>query len=504
MQSLSRPRGARISLSFFAVVLLVVASCTVADPVRSDPNEQAPILIAVATPNVTLQPGQSIQFVTRVLDQVVEPIGGSMEWSATGGSISLDGLYTAGGVAGNYEVTATETSTGISGSAVVTVATGPPGTAFYVDQGNPSANDNNPGTEASPWKTIKKAMATLIAGQTVFIKNGTYINNSGSDTNANDFNPANSGTASQPITIQAFPGHKPLLQNTTGGKTSGHAVISATGVNYIILDGLEVVSANPKAVVIRKTTGSIVRNSEIHGMRGSGGRNTDGIRIEQASNILIRNNLIYDIHNDNRSPNGAGAKLYESTGVIMEHNEVYDVDSGLRNKRNGSDNVFRYNWVHDCTNYGIGVGNTGTGSVRNLEAYGNIVARCEVGIRIYGVTDSKVWNNTVVDNSSLGISARPGGISNIQVWNNILYGSTNRDLLDSNGALSFCDYNLYWQTNAGCGSNSVVADPQFLNTNFQDPLDFKLLNSSPARAAGRNGEDIGAYAQGDEIIGVRR
>lgn len=48
------------------------------------------------------------------------------------------------------------------------------GEDFYVDQNNPGANDRNPGSITQPWKTITKANNTLVAGDTVHIRAGTY------------------------------------------------------------------------------------------------------------------------------------------------------------------------------------------------------------------------------------------------------------------------------------------------------------------------------------------
>ncbi|NOX98989.1 MAG: DUF1565 domain-containing protein [Verrucomicrobia bacterium] len=42
---------------------------------------------------------------------------------------------------------------------------------YYVAR---QGNDNNPGTEAKPWKSIQKAADTLIAGDTAFIGKGSY------------------------------------------------------------------------------------------------------------------------------------------------------------------------------------------------------------------------------------------------------------------------------------------------------------------------------------------
>ena len=62
---------------------------------------------------------------------------------------------------------------------------------FYI---SPAGDDGNPGTQEQPWRTITKAGATLTAGQTAIIGDGTY-------TEAEiKFN--NSGTAAAPITFQ--------------------------------------------------------------------------------------------------------------------------------------------------------------------------------------------------------------------------------------------------------------------------------------------------------------
>ena len=45
---------------------------------------------------------------------------------------------------------------------------------YFVDQNHPSASDNNPGTEESPFKTINKAAQVLIPGERVVIASGVY------------------------------------------------------------------------------------------------------------------------------------------------------------------------------------------------------------------------------------------------------------------------------------------------------------------------------------------
>jgi hypothetical protein len=60
-----------------------------------------------------------------------------------------------------------------------------------------SGNDINPGTLASPWKTIQKANSRLQAGDTVYIRGGTYQV-------AEGVNPANTGLPGRPITYKNY------------------------------------------------------------------------------------------------------------------------------------------------------------------------------------------------------------------------------------------------------------------------------------------------------------
>ena len=66
-------------------------------------------------------------------------------------------------------------------------------TEYYVDQSHPSASDQNTGSINTPWKTITKANNTLMAGDTVYIKAGTYDSYVA---------PVNSGTSSKHISYR--------------------------------------------------------------------------------------------------------------------------------------------------------------------------------------------------------------------------------------------------------------------------------------------------------------
>jgi len=70
-------------------------------------------------------------------------------------------------------------------------------TSYYVDGDNPAARDTNPGTEARPWKTIRRGTQSLQPGDILLIKAGTY---------RETVILTKSGTEAEPIRIWAYPG----------------------------------------------------------------------------------------------------------------------------------------------------------------------------------------------------------------------------------------------------------------------------------------------------------
>ena len=93
---------------------------------------------------------------------------------------------------------------------------------YYVDQSNPSANDQNTGAIDRPWKTITKANQTLTAGDTVYIKAGTY---------SNYINPANSGAAGRYISYEGYGGTVTISGQAYGIRINGKNYIKVSGIS---------------------------------------------------------------------------------------------------------------------------------------------------------------------------------------------------------------------------------------------------------------------------------
>jgi hypothetical protein len=119
------------------------------------------------------------------------------------------------------------------------------GNVYYVAK---NGSNSNAGTEAQPWLTIQKAASTLTAGDTVYVKAGTY---------REQVKPKNSGTAGNVITYAAYPGDTVIIDGTgVSSGSDGHGLVELTGVSYVTIDGFEVQNED--------TAGGIVGNGECH------------------------------------------------------------------------------------------------------------------------------------------------------------------------------------------------------------------------------------------------
>ncbi|MCE5229057.1 DNRLRE domain-containing protein [bacterium] len=93
--------------------------------------------------------------------------------------------------------------------------------ATYYVATDAGASDGNPGTQASPWRTIAHAVATVVAGDTVMIKGGNYGNEYITMSNK-------SGTASKPIVFEGYDGW-PVLGTLPSPRTTPPSDVTKWG-----------------------------------------------------------------------------------------------------------------------------------------------------------------------------------------------------------------------------------------------------------------------------------
>ncbi len=371
----------------------------------------------------------------------------------------------------------------------------PTGQLFYVAQ---NGNDNNPGNETQPWRTIQKATQALTAGQTALVKNGTYVGGLYMD---------RSGQPGKPIIFQAFPGDSPKIEISDGSQQG----FEIKGASYVTIDGFEVEYTAPGAD------------------QANGERYQTGIAISDGANesishhIVIRNNRIH------RFP-GAGIGAVKTDYITLEGNTVWenafwskydtsgisfyqsvDVDS-----QGGFHNIIRGNNVFNNENrvpffvtnpLKITDGNCiilddarhtqtlaggpqypaykGATLIENNICSGN-GAR---GIEVYSSDNVLVRHNTLYKN--LQTPNIGGGelfaldASNVRFVNNIVYADAGQPGTTSGNSSNITfERNLYFGTNNipdRSSSDIVGVDPMFENPSTDvNTANFRLRAGSPA------------------------
>jgi len=374
---------------------------------------------------------------------------------------------------------------------------------YYVDQSHPRGSDSNPGIEELPWKTINHAATVLQAGDTVFVKEGTYNVGASRSWALPAVNPSNCGTRDNPITFRAYPGHKVTI--TTSG---GQAAIGSSNKNYIVWDGFIVNAADRlKGIIIFGAKGCVVKYCEVIGNYMATSDNHDCIRIERAEACRIHHNIIHGVKGN--SLNSAGIKVY-SKGVknlIVEDNYIYDNTAGVFDKDFGVQNVYRRNYftrnktqfygnnqggpalyyIYDNVFDGkieLHAGNTGT------EIHDNLVRSDQLtGAWAGGVVSTRIWNNIVI---SKGSSITACQIKKQQVSSALAYMDYN--VYDADPIYDFGEYTSNHQRfslgqiqSIGFEKNSCVVSG--VKDVFEDERSYRLLPKW--RTAGRYGDGVG-------------
>jgi len=317
---------------------------------------------------------------------------------------------------------------------------------YYVDTNNPVANDSNSGTEVSPWKTIQRALNTIVAGDTVYIKAGTY--------NQAALIMTNSGTSGNPINISNYNNDKVIVDFSSGVGTgwnwNGYK-------NNIILNGLEIRNSKGKGVLIQgsnnKITNCVIYNCGVV-------NKTPGISLEGGSYCTIASNEIYNsgtdgIYIENRATDGAAG--FADNNTIASNKIHNNGGNGISIIPNSTmlqiilyNNTIKQNKIYANSNHGIYCrANENTDIFSNL-IYDNLKNGIEFGWR--DSNDGLLSGNINIINNTLTFNDI--GIVNRNLWfliikNNILaYNTQFQIFYDGYGTEPYVsNYNLYYTEN---------------------------------------------------------
>jgi parallel beta-helix repeat protein len=352
---------------------------------------------------------------------------------------------------------------------------------YYVST---TGNDNNNGSEATPFATIQEAAKYVVAGDTVNVEAGTFQGFVLSWDNPQ------AGTAGSPITFQAAPGTTAgsVIINERNNKTPV-AIDLEPGSDYVTIKGFTIENDGTVTNDGIKATGnndSMIDNTVV-------GVGDFGIFTDNANDALIEDNNISGTLGTDTDGHG----IYVSgtcTGVVIEGNTI-DGNGWHGIHLNGDASEGGIGEVIDCTiednliynNPGNGI--NGDGLVDSIIENNVIYGYTNNGISLYqidagvGSTGNVIVNNTIDGGSA--IELQDGATGNV-VFNNIMTGTI------------FVD-----GTSSDTTSNNVTDSSDaalFINAAGGN---YQLSSTSPAIGAGVSSFE-GQSAPASDILGVAR
>lgn len=371
------------------------------------------------------------------------------------------------------------------------------GNVYYIA---PNGNDSNDGTIDSPWATLNHAIREAGPGDTILMREGSYETN---EVWINR-NRGLGGSNGQYLTIKSYPGETASVGGSRRIILEADFVrieglhfrlpyrISGRGEGNQILNNTFQGSQPSYGAIEYGGINSLIQGNRIEITEG-GGSLHHGIYLHYGTGDIVRNNYIsgtggYGIHVYDENKYGGSMPRYED--ILIEGNFVTNANSSCIILSAG-----------ESTSLGV--------EMDGIIVRRNIVTNCSDGItvRYYGqIRNIEIYNNTVYDNRSNGISVSARDVDYVTIKNNILSSNGNRQISISSSLTHLVvSHNLYHQPESiGSGANDdspVFGDPLFVNPSAGE---FHLQANSPAIDAGVDvglpyvgtAPDIGAYENG--------
>ena len=405
---------------------------------------------------------------------------------------------------------------------------------YYVSKdalnGFPAGNDNNDGlSESTAFATIQKAADIAIAGDTVYVKMGSYNE---------EISIQNSGVLDSFITFSAFPGHElQVIVDGTGLTVNKNAdwpyfsgLIGVYGKNYIKIKGFKVQKSDAFGIIaysadniildgnytfntvhsgiasFEYSSNIIVLNNEVE-MAVNGGQQ-ECISIAKTSDFEVGYNLIHDGTSTGNGGEGIDIKRGSSNGLV-HHNEIWNIPASRTGIYLDAYDLHTFNieiysnTIHDIDHFGMQLASEMGGLLENIKIYNNIIYdNKRGGINFFDesshsgtepVQNIEIYNNTF-DNNGLpvnwygAVTNNSPYVSNVTIRNNICSNNAAYQIYNEAGGTNWiADHNLLFgdlgsqdQTRLNNGDD-IEGDPLYIDAPNKD---FHVQNTSPGIDAG--------------------
>lgn len=300
----------------------------------------------------------------------------------------------------------------------------PDAKTYYVA---PTGNDSNPGTETSPWRTIQKAADTLVAGDTVYVRAGTYKER---------VTPKSSGTdASHRITYASYPGERATIDGKGVSVPEYVGLFHIEGKKYITVSGLKITNSgyyginadSSNNITIQQnityktvscgigvwTCANVIVDGNDVSMACSGGQQ-EAISVAQTKTFEVRNNRVHHTTDKEGICLKDGSSYGKVYGNDLDHVSDVGIYVDAWERRTHHIDIYG-NVVHDVRegdSCGIALASEMGGLLENIRVYNNLIYRNPyVGIEVsdYGAAASRPMRRIEIINNTLWKNGIPWG-----------------------------------------------------------------------------------------------
>jgi hypothetical protein len=388
---------------------------------------------------------------------------------------------------------------------------------YYVSS---SGSNSNPGKIGSPFLTIQHGVDVLRAGDSLFVRGGTYFERVavyGYD-----------GTSTDPIVILNYPGENPVIDGGSNLPKYDWSQLVILWEDYVYFKGFEVRNSNRLGYraggdgITAAGAHDIIANCKVHDCWNSGiyigdygiaeynevyntclsnsanpGSTINGSGVSAAGNApasyadysIIRHNIVHDIW-------GEAVSTFESNHCTIEDNIIYDGWSAFIYVSDATYATVQRNLVYQTktmsggTQVGILFGDEINDPVNNgCQIINNLVYGCRANLELWNATHNCIIaNNTFVNGLTYNILLMDVNYSATIFTNNLILQESQIAcaILQKETGITF-SYNLWSKSTDtdAVGTGDVVGYPDLAKTGSTGAGKltaeyFKLLGSSPA------------------------